>query len=456
MWVRTISALAAAFLVVGAAAAATGDPGTAPPDRRPPRTPRRSGSCSRTARSSAPPRPWATAGRSSRSAARATRTPATARWSSPAGSRPRRRPRRRRRRMPGRRPRRPNISLFDGEITLSSAGAHATAATSAGRAGGSFTGTGLGSLQALGRRHAFGRAALADWGYLVDLGPQGRTSRPRAAARSTTGSRSRSTCTSPPPHGGLPAGSEIQVGYAAASARRRRLRRCRRPGRSPPTTRSSCRRRRAARRRCAAARRAGTDGGAVRLPGLRADVVHGPVRDGRQGSSWQHGDRRLRRPRPAARRRRRRHALRRRLEPRRRQPPVASRPAGEHVPLLAPLGVLDARVERRPRQGRAGDRLHGRHRQLRRDADAPPLRGAPGLDALPRPGRRRRPRALPRRVAAHGDAWPSPVATGWAPKVPGTIKAPEPGAVLLGEHGHLDRERPRPAVAPAGATPAAG
>src|SRR5262249_30295934 len=60
-----------------------------------------------------------------------------------------------------------NISLFDGEITLSSAGAHATSATTNGRPGGSFTGTGVSQLQALGRPHAFGRATLGDWGYLV-------------------------------------------------------------------------------------------------------------------------------------------------------------------------------------------------------------------------------------------------------------------------------------------------
>ena len=60
-----------------------------------------------------------------------------------------------------------NISLFDGEITADSVAAHASASGGTRQAGGAFGGTSVSNLQALGRPHAFGRAGLGDWGYLV-------------------------------------------------------------------------------------------------------------------------------------------------------------------------------------------------------------------------------------------------------------------------------------------------
>ena len=60
-----------------------------------------------------------------------------------------------------------NISLFDGEITADSVAAHASASGGTRQAGGAFGGTSVANLQALGRPHAFGRAGLGDWGYLV-------------------------------------------------------------------------------------------------------------------------------------------------------------------------------------------------------------------------------------------------------------------------------------------------
>ena len=61
-----------------------------------------------------------------------------------------------------------NISLFDGEITADSASAGVSAATTgSGKVGGSYHGTGVVHLQALGRPHAFGRAAVGDWGQLT-------------------------------------------------------------------------------------------------------------------------------------------------------------------------------------------------------------------------------------------------------------------------------------------------
>jgi murein DD-endopeptidase MepM/ murein hydrolase activator NlpD len=110
-----------------------------------------------------------------------------------------------------------NISLFDGEITLGSAGAHAVAATTGGRPGGGFAGTGVSSLQALGRPHAFGRATLGDWGYLVISAHKGERTT-QGGSKVYDGISIALDVHLTAPHGGLPAGSEIQIGYAASSA----------------------------------------------------------------------------------------------------------------------------------------------------------------------------------------------------------------------------------------------
>jgi murein DD-endopeptidase MepM/ murein hydrolase activator NlpD len=110
-----------------------------------------------------------------------------------------------------------NVSLFDGEITLNSAFAHATAATGGGRAGGVFGGTGVVHLQALGRAHAFGRATLADWGYLTIAGHHGKKSE-LLGAKSYDGVSVALEVTLTAAHGGLPAGSKVQIGYVEATA----------------------------------------------------------------------------------------------------------------------------------------------------------------------------------------------------------------------------------------------
>jgi murein DD-endopeptidase MepM/ murein hydrolase activator NlpD len=72
-------------------------------------------------------------------------------------------------------------------------------------------------LQALGRAHAFGRATLADWGTLTIS----RHTVDRSAADETkgyTGTAIALDVTLTAPHGGLPAGTEIQLGYASAGA----------------------------------------------------------------------------------------------------------------------------------------------------------------------------------------------------------------------------------------------
>lgn len=119
-----------------------------------------------------------------------------------------------------------NISIFNGEITADSASASATAATENGRAGGGFSGTGVVHLQALGRAHAFGKAGLGDWGYLT-IAPHSvdRAAVPGSKAYSAVSMALEVTLTAR--HGGLPAGTRIEVGYAAVSAQTARP--------SPPT-----------------------------------------------------------------------------------------------------------------------------------------------------------------------------------------------------------------------------
>jgi murein DD-endopeptidase MepM/ murein hydrolase activator NlpD len=111
-----------------------------------------------------------------------------------------------------------DISLFDGEITADSASAAVSAATNgSGAAGGSAHGTGVVHLQALGRPHAFGHAAVGDWG---ELSIAGHTST-RSGVDGTTNFTGVSIALDlklTAAHGGLPAGAEIEVGYTEAFA----------------------------------------------------------------------------------------------------------------------------------------------------------------------------------------------------------------------------------------------
>jgi murein DD-endopeptidase MepM/ murein hydrolase activator NlpD len=110
-----------------------------------------------------------------------------------------------------------NISLFEGEITVDSVKAHAVAATNGGKAGGAFGDTGVVNLQALGRPHAFGNATLADWGYLTIAG-HSVTRSEELGVKGYDGISVALDLKLTAAHGGLPAGAEIQVGYAEASA----------------------------------------------------------------------------------------------------------------------------------------------------------------------------------------------------------------------------------------------
>ncbi len=110
-----------------------------------------------------------------------------------------------------------NISLFEGEITADSVASHASASGGSKLAGGGFGGTSVAHLQALGRPHAFGRAGLSNWGYLV-IGHHSSTHSTGYQTKGYEGISIALDVHLVTGHGGLPAGTEIEVGYAEASS----------------------------------------------------------------------------------------------------------------------------------------------------------------------------------------------------------------------------------------------
>jgi murein DD-endopeptidase MepM/ murein hydrolase activator NlpD len=111
-----------------------------------------------------------------------------------------------------------SLSLFGGEVTAASVTGHATGSTSGQSATGSLAGAGVTGLTVGGVAQSVapnGRVALGDWGYAITL--------EQAEVRSTSGKAQsyRGYVTGldihlTADHGGLPAGSEILVGYAEA------------------------------------------------------------------------------------------------------------------------------------------------------------------------------------------------------------------------------------------------
>src|SRR6266550_1747852 len=110
-----------------------------------------------------------------------------------------------------------SLSLFGGEVTVSSISAHATGSTSGQTATGSLGGSSVTGLAVGGVGQSAspnGRVALGDWGYAITL--------EQAEVRSAGGAQSyRGYVTAldihlTADHGGLTAGSEILVGYAEA------------------------------------------------------------------------------------------------------------------------------------------------------------------------------------------------------------------------------------------------
>ena len=105
-----------------------------------------------------------------------------------------------------------NLSLFNGEVTASDVVAHAKASAKPGAATGDLSGVGVSGLAVGGQPAGAGRVTLGDWGY-ADVNVQGVTRTATAFHGSVTALDIHLTAD----HGGLPAGSEIQVGYVEAS-----------------------------------------------------------------------------------------------------------------------------------------------------------------------------------------------------------------------------------------------
>ena len=112
------------------------------------------------------------------------------------------------------------VSLFGGEITVASVNARASASASAAGATGSLASSGLAGVTILGEAVApapNARVPLGDWGYAVLLEQAVVREETRAFGYRgfVTGLHVHLTAE----HGGLPAGTEIMIGYAEAAAR---------------------------------------------------------------------------------------------------------------------------------------------------------------------------------------------------------------------------------------------
>ena len=111
------------------------------------------------------------------------------------------------------------VSLFGGEITIGAISTKATAEASARRARASLGGSWLAEVTILGQAVQAGpnvRVPLAEWGYAVLLEQAVVTESRRGVGKRTSVSGLHVTLTAE--HGGLPAGTEIVVGYAEAAA----------------------------------------------------------------------------------------------------------------------------------------------------------------------------------------------------------------------------------------------
>jgi murein DD-endopeptidase MepM/ murein hydrolase activator NlpD len=112
-----------------------------------------------------------------------------------------------------------SLSLFGGEITAAGLAGRAKAAAST-NAAGDFNGSALTNLVVLGQAVAPApnlRVALGDWGYALTLAQATDEAAPKGA-KGHKGSVTALIVHLNVDHGGLPAGSEIQIGYAEAAA----------------------------------------------------------------------------------------------------------------------------------------------------------------------------------------------------------------------------------------------
>ena len=105
-----------------------------------------------------------------------------------------------------------SLSLFNGEVTASDVVARVKASARPGSATGDLSGVAVSGLTVEGQPAGAGRVTLGDWGY-ADVNVQG-------VAQTETSFRGFATALDihvTADHGGLPAGTEIQVGYVEAS-----------------------------------------------------------------------------------------------------------------------------------------------------------------------------------------------------------------------------------------------
>jgi murein DD-endopeptidase MepM/ murein hydrolase activator NlpD len=110
-----------------------------------------------------------------------------------------------------------NVSIFGGEITADAVTAKVSAQTKGSAADGGFEGSGITNLRIHGQPVQNRRVALGGWGYLTidSRGVDGSAPQGAAGYRGYVTELDLHLNMS---HGGLPAGSEIQVGYAEAAA----------------------------------------------------------------------------------------------------------------------------------------------------------------------------------------------------------------------------------------------
>jgi hypothetical protein len=112
------------------------------------------------------------------------------------------------------------VSAFNGEITATTVAGAARGSTSGHNANGNFKGASVTGLTVLGTPIASpenGRVQLADWGYLVTLEEGTDSSSGAGGTQGFHGFVTGLAIHLTAPHGGLPAGSEIQIGYAESS-----------------------------------------------------------------------------------------------------------------------------------------------------------------------------------------------------------------------------------------------
>jgi murein DD-endopeptidase MepM/ murein hydrolase activator NlpD len=115
-----------------------------------------------------------------------------------------------------------SLILFGGEIVVSTVKGSAAALTNGRLASGNLTSSSVAGLTVLGQPAPVtpnGRVALADWGYLITLEQGTETSSGSDGAQSYRGFVTALDIHLTADHGGLPAGSEIQLGYAEADVK---------------------------------------------------------------------------------------------------------------------------------------------------------------------------------------------------------------------------------------------